>query len=100
MLRRGRFPCYRSVPFVNMQELFYSMGLFVFWTNMSVLPLPPPPVNLYRSSASHLTARFSLTHLILNAQLNNSENLQIADDDFQETHDEILVRFYNFFEGL
>ena len=26
--------------------------------------------------------------------------MQIADDDFQETHDEILIRFYNFFEGI
>ena len=33
-------------------------------------------------------------------KINASEELQIADDEFQDSHDEILVRFYNFFEGI
>jgi WASH complex subunit strumpellin len=33
-------------------------------------------------------------------KINASEALQIADDEMQDTNDEILVRFYNFFEGI
>lgn len=33
-------------------------------------------------------------------QINASEALQVADDEFQDTNDELLVRFYNFFEGI
>ena len=84
----------RPFPLPSFGAFRQHAGIVLFHGALCILgeyvcasPPPPPPVNLYRSSASHLTARFSLTHLILNAQLNNSENLQIADDDFQETHD-------------
>jgi WASH complex subunit strumpellin len=33
-------------------------------------------------------------------KINASEALQIADDEMQDTNDELLVRFYNFFEGI
>ena len=33
-------------------------------------------------------------------KINASEALQVADDELQDTNDEILIRFYNFFEGI
>ena len=33
-------------------------------------------------------------------KVNASESLQVADDEFQDTNDDMLIRFYNFFEGI
>jgi WASH complex subunit strumpellin len=33
-------------------------------------------------------------------KVNASETLQVTDDEFQDTNDEMLIRFYNFFEGI